>query len=134
MVKSKTHRAPVTDYDLHYVSSITIDPNLLDAADITEFEQVAVVDVVNGARLETYTIAGEPGSGEIKINRAAARLVNRGDTIVVISDATSNPDELSNYPPRVLHVNAHNEILTTDDEVGRLLRQTAVSAVATPVA
>jgi aspartate 1-decarboxylase len=85
MLKSKIHRATVTECDLHYVGSITIDPDLLEAADILEFEQVAVVDVDNGARLETYTIAGERGSGEMKVNGAAARLVNRGDTIIVIS-------------------------------------------------
>ena len=87
MLKSKIHRATVTDCDLHYVGSITIDPELLEAADIREFEQVAVVDVDNGARFETYTIAGERGSGEMKVNGAAARLVHRGDTIIVISYA-----------------------------------------------
>ena len=87
MLKSKIHRATVTDCDLHYVGSITIDPDLLEAADILEHEQVAVVDVDNGARFETYTIAGERGSGEMKVNGAAARLVHRGDTIIVISYA-----------------------------------------------
>ncbi len=85
MLKSKIHRATVTDSDLHYVGSITIDPNLLDAADILEHELVAVVDVDNGARFETYTIAGQRGSGEIKLNGAAARLAHRGDTIIIIS-------------------------------------------------
>src|SRR5206468_6144402 len=85
MLKSKIHRATVTDCDLHYVGSITIDPELLEAADIREFEQVAVVDVNNGARFETYTIAGSPGSGDMQVNGAAARLVHRGDTIIVIS-------------------------------------------------
>ena len=91
MLKSKIHRATVTDCDLHYVGSITIDPELLEAADIREFEQVAVVDVDNGARFETYTIAGERGSGEMKVNGAAARLVHRGDTIIVISYADLRP-------------------------------------------
>ena len=80
MLKSKIHRATVTDCDLHYVGSITIDPDLLEAADILEHEQVHVVDVDNGARFETYTIAGQRGSGDIKVNGAAARLVHRGDT------------------------------------------------------
>ena len=88
MLKSKIHRATVTDSDLHYVGSITVDPDLLEAADILEHEQVAVVDVDNGARFETYTIAGERGSGEMKVNGAAARLVHRGDTIIVISYAS----------------------------------------------
>ena len=91
MLKSKIHRATVTDCDLHYVGSITIDPDLLEAADILEHEQVHVVDVDNGARFETYTIAGERGSGEMKVNGAAARLVHRGDTIIVISYAPVRP-------------------------------------------
>jgi aspartate 1-decarboxylase len=121
MLKSKIHRATVTDCDLHYVGSITLDPDLLDAADIREFEQVAVVDVNNGARFETYTIAGERGSGDMKINGAAARLVHRGDTIIVISYAGYDPDDLEHYDPRVVHVGAHNEILTVNDEVATLL-------------
>ena len=91
MLKSKIHRATVTDCDLHYVGSITVDPDLLEAADILEHEQVHVVDVDNGARFETYTIAGERGSGEMKVNGAAARLVHRGDTIIVISYAPVRP-------------------------------------------
>ena len=121
MLKSKIHRATVTDCDLHYVGSITIDPDLLEAADIREFEQVAVVDVDNGARFETYTIAGEPGSGDMKVNGAAARLVHRGDTIIVISYAGYDPDDLEHYTPRVVHVGAQNEILTVDQEVATLL-------------
>ena len=87
MLKSKIHRATVTDCDLHYVGSITVDPELLEAADIMEHEQVHVVDIDNGARFETYTIPGERGSGDIKVNGAAARLVARGDTVIVISYA-----------------------------------------------
>ena len=121
MLKSKIHRATVTDCDLHYVGSITIDEDLLEAANVLEFEQVAVVDVDNGARFETYTIAGSRGSGEIKINGAAARLVQRGDTIIVISYAAYDPDELANYNPRVVHVGAHNEIHSIDREVATLL-------------
>jgi aspartate 1-decarboxylase len=121
MLKSKIHRATVTGSDLHYVGSITIDPDLLEGADMLEFEQVAVVDVDNGARFETYTIAGERGSGEITINGAAARLVHAGDRIIVISYAAYDPDELDNYRPRFVHVGAHNEILAVDDEVAILL-------------
>jgi aspartate 1-decarboxylase len=134
MLKSKIHRATVTDSDLHYVGSITIDPDLLDAADIMEFEQVAVVDVNNGARFETYTIAGERGSGDMKVNGAAARLVHRGDTIIVISYAGYDPDDLEHYKPCVVHVNAHNEILSVDQEVATLLRATNDSVVGTPAA
>ena len=128
MLKSKIHRASVTDCDLHYVGSITIDPELLEAADIREFEQVAVVDVDNGARFETYTIAGEPGSGDMKVNGAAARLVHRGDTIIVISYAIYDPDELENYNPRVVHVDTHNQIINVDREVATLLTAAPTAA------
>jgi aspartate 1-decarboxylase len=122
MLKSKIHRATVSDCDLHYVGSITIDPELLDAADILEHEQVCVVDVDNGARFETYTIAGEPGSGEMKVNGAAARLVHRGDTIIVISYAQYSTQEMEHYAPRVVHVEAQtNRILAIDHEVATLL-------------
>jgi aspartate 1-decarboxylase len=122
MLKSKIHRASVTDCDLHYVGSITIDPELLQAGDILEHEQVHVVDVDNGARFETYTIAGQRGSGEIKVNGAAARLVHRGDTIIVISYAQYSREEMEHYEPRVVHVQANtNRIITVDDEVATLL-------------
>jgi aspartate 1-decarboxylase len=134
MLKSKIHRATVTDCDLHYVGSITIDPDLLDAADVREFEQVAVVDLNNGARFETYTIAGERGSREMKINGAAARLVHRDDTIIVISYAAYDPDDLEHYKPRVVHVDAHNEILQVDQEVAALLGASSHSVVGAPAA
>jgi aspartate 1-decarboxylase len=121
MLKSKIHRATVTDSDLHYVGSITIDPNLLEAADIHEFEQVAVVDVNNGARFETYTIAGARGSGDMRVNGAAARLVHRGDTIIVISYGLYDPEDLDHYTPRVVHVNAENDITSRDAEVATLI-------------
>ena len=122
MLKSKIHRATVTDCDLHYVGSITIDPDLLEAADILEHEQVHVVDVDNGARFETYTIPGEPGSGEIKVNGAAARLVHDGDTIIVISYGQYDRAELHEYEPMVVHVEAGtNRILEVDHEVATLL-------------
>jgi aspartate 1-decarboxylase len=121
MLKSKIHRGTVTGSDLHYVGSITIDHDLLDAADIREHEQVHVVDVDNGARFETYTISGERGSGEICVNGAAARLVHTGDTIIVISYADYEEDELESYKPRVVHVNRDNEIVLTDATVKELL-------------
>ena len=121
MLKSKIHRATITGSDLHYVGSITIDQDLLDAADIREHEQVHVVDVDNGARFETYTISGERGSGEICINGAAARLVHTGDTIIVISYAEYDEEELDSYVPRVVHVNKDNEIVITDATVRELL-------------
>ena len=121
MLKSKIHRATVTGSDLHYVGSITIDQDLLDAADIREHEQVHVVDVDNGARFETYTIAGQRGAGEIKVNGAAARLVHTGDTVIVISYASYSDAELASYEPRVVHVDADNSIVTVDDAVAELL-------------
>lgn len=124
MLKSKIHRATVTGSDLHYVGSITIDADLLEAADILEHEQVHVVDIDNGARLETYTIAGARGSGEIKINGAAARLVHDGDTIIVISYAQYDEADLERYEPKVVHVKAKtNRIITVDDAVATLLTQ-----------
>jgi aspartate 1-decarboxylase len=104
MLKSKIHRAVVTDANLHYVGSVTIDPDLLDAADILEHEQVAVVDIDNGARLETYAIAGRRGSGDLCLNGAAARLVQAGDRVIVISYADYDDAETERYAPRVVHV------------------------------
>jgi len=122
MLKSKIHRATITGSDLHYVGSITIDPDLLDAADILEHEQVHVLDIDNGARFETYTIAGERGSGTMQINGAAARLVHQGDTIIVVSYASYDQAELQHYEPRVVHVQATtNRIITIDDAVATLL-------------
>jgi aspartate 1-decarboxylase len=108
MLKSKIHRAVVTDANLHYVGSITIDPDLLAAADILEHEQVAVVDVDNGARFETYAIAGRPGSGDMCLNGAAARLVSPGDRVIVISYADYDASELEHYEPVVVHVDTTN--------------------------
>ena len=121
MLKSKIHRATVTDCDLHYVGSITVDPELLEAADIREHEQVQVVDIDNGARFETYTIAGERGSGDLKVNGAAARLVHHGDTVILISYASYSEADLDAYEPRVVHVTRENEIVNVDAEVATLL-------------
>ncbi len=122
MLKSKIHRATITGCDLHYVGSITIDPDLLEAADILEHEQVHVLDIDNGARFETYTITGQRGSGTMQINGAAARLVHQGDTIIVVSYANYEQAELEQYEPRVVHVEANtNRIITIDDAVATLL-------------
>jgi len=111
MMKSKIHRATVTDANLHYVGSVTIDADLMAAADLVEFEQVAVVDVDNGARLETYVITGPAGGGDICLNGAAARLVAPGDKVIVISYADYEAAELAAYEPRIVHVDTANAIV-----------------------
>jgi aspartate 1-decarboxylase len=121
MLKSKIHRATVTECDLHYVGSITLDPDLLEAADVRAYEQVHVVDIDNGARFETYTIPGSRGSGEVVINGAAARLVHRGDTVIVISYAAYDEAELDRYEPCVVHVDRDNRIVDVDACVDTLV-------------
>lgn len=109
--KSKIHRATVTHADLHYVGSVTVDLDLLEAADILPGELVAIVDVTNGARLETYTIAGERGSGVIGINGAAAHLMHVDDLVILITYAQMSTEEAKVYLPRVVHVDQDNRIL-----------------------
>ena len=111
MLKSKIHRATVTGSDLNYVGSITMDADLLEAADIREHELVHVLDIDNGNRFETYTIAGARGSGEVQVNGAAARLVHTGDKVIVVSYAEYEEAELESYEPRVVHVDAANAIV-----------------------
>ncbi len=108
--KSKIHRATVTDANIDYVGSITVDRDLMVAADLHEWEQVAVVDVTNGARLETYVIEGEAGGGAICLNGAAAHLIHPGDTVIVISYADYDDAELvaAGYHPRIVHVDTAN--------------------------
>lgn len=110
MVVGKIHRATVTQADVNYVGSITIDSKLLEAADIYPGQKVDVVDVNNGARLSTYTIPGEPGSGEIKINGAAAKLVNPGDLVIIIAYALVPEAEARDTKPSVVHVDERNQI------------------------
>ena len=108
MLKSKIHRATVTHADLHYVGSITIDSELMDAADLLPGEQVTVADVTNGARLETYVIEGERGSGVLGINGAAAHLIHIGDLVIVISYASLPDAEAKAYEPKVVFVDEAN--------------------------
>jgi len=121
MLKSKIHRATVTDCDLHYVGSITIDADLLEQANILEHELVHVLDIDNGARFETYTIAGARGSGMMQVNGAAARLVAKGDKIIVVTYATYDEAELADYEPVVVHVDDDNRPVSVDNEVAMLL-------------
>lgn len=108
MMKSKIHRATVTDANLNYVGSITIDTDLLEAADIRPYEQVAVVNINNGERFETYAIEGAPGSGDMCLNGAAARLAQPGDLIIVITYAQYDEAELEGFEPTVVHVDEAN--------------------------
>jgi aspartate 1-decarboxylase len=111
MMKSKIHRATVTQADLDYVGSVTIDSALMEAADLIEGEQVAIVDVTNGARLETYAIAGEPGSGIIGINGAAAHLVRPGDLVIIISYAAMDDAQARAFRAKIVHVDENNRII-----------------------
>ena len=110
-LKSKIHRAVVTQAALDYVGSITVDEDLMDACGIIEYEKVQVADVDNGNRLETYVIAGERGSGVICLNGAAARLVNMGDKIIIMSYAQMTPEEFKENPPKVVFVDEENNIV-----------------------
>jgi aspartate 1-decarboxylase len=112
MMKSKIHRATVTGAELDYVGSISLDPELMRLADIREYEQVAVLDIDNGARFETYAILGVPG--EVCLNGAAARLVHRGDKVIVLTYADYEASELEDFSPTVVFVDASNRPVDRD--------------------
>ncbi|MFL6728246.1 MAG: aspartate 1-decarboxylase [Sphingomicrobium sp.] len=116
MMKSKIHRATVTQADLHYVGSVTLDAALMEAADLLEGEQVAIVDITNGARIETYVIPGPRGSGIIGINGAAAHLVHAGDLVIIMSYAVLDDVEARALKPLVLHVDAQNRVLKVGND------------------
>ena len=118
MLHSKIHRATVTQADLHYVGSLTIDRDLMDAADLLPGQQVDVVDVDNGNRLTTYAIEGERGSGILCINGAAARLISPGDTVIVIAYAAMDDAEARSFEPQVVFVDKHNHIVQIDHDAG----------------
>lgn len=122
MLKGKIHRATVTQAEVDYIGSITIDQQLMDAAGILEYEKVQVADVETGSRLETYVISGEPGSGVICLNGAAAHLVTPGDKVIIMCYAQMTPEEARENQPRVVFVNEHNKIarLTRYECHGRL--------------
>jgi len=126
VLNAKIHRATVTDANLHYVGSITIDRDLMDAADLLEFEQVAVVDVTNGARLETYVIEGPRGSGVVCMNGAAAHLISKGDLVIIIAYVDLERSELGDHRPTIVHVDARNRIV--DEEESALAAASANDA------
>lgn len=111
VLKSKIHRATITQADLHYVGSITIDEDLVKAAGLVEGEKVQVVDITNGARIETYVITGAPGKGHICINGAAAHLVNPGDLVIIMAYVLASESELADYEPSIVHVDADNRVV-----------------------
>lgn len=120
MMIGKIHRATVTQADLHYVGSITIDADLLDAADLYPGQQVDVVDVTNGARLTTYVIPGERGGRQVSINGAAAHLVHPGDTVIVIAYGMLSDADARTYSPAVVFVDTENRIVELDDDPGQV--------------
>ena len=122
MLKGKIHRATVRQAELDYVGSITVDPELMEAAGILEYEKVVIVDINNGSRFETYTIAGEPGSGMICLHGAAARCVSQGDKIIIMCYAEMTPKEAEEHKPKVVFVDDNNKItrLTSYEKHGRL--------------
>ena len=117
MMKSKIHRATVTQADLDYVGSVTIDADLLDAAELLEGEQVAIVDNTNGARIETYVIPGPRGTGVIGINGAAAHLIQPGDMVIIMSYAVMDEAEARALTPIVVHVDEHNRVVKLGNDV-----------------
>ncbi len=128
MMISKIHRATITDADLHYVGSITVDEDLLAAADLLPGPQVAVVDVTNGSRLTTYVLPGEAGSGELCINGAAAHLVHKGDIVILMAYGMMSTEEARTYSPRVVFVDEANAPIDISDEPGRVPDTTAGQA------
>ena len=111
LLNSKIHRAVVTEANLDYIGSISIDENLMDAASIVEWEKVQVLDITNGSRLETYAIKAPRGSGEICINGAAAHLINSGDLVILCTYVILNGEEVKEHMPKIVHVNSDNEIV-----------------------
>jgi aspartate 1-decarboxylase len=126
MMKSKIHRATVTAADLDYIGSVTIDANLMREADILIDEQVHVWDLENGARWVTYAIEGEPGSGAIEINGAAAHLTKAGNKIIIASFATYDEAELADYAPRVVHVDERNRVVDIGEDSSVLISDPAI--------
>lgn len=129
MIHGKIHRVTITGADLHYVGSITVDENLLDAADIVPGQKVDVVDVNNGSRLSTYTIAGERGSGIIQLNGAAAHLVNVGDIAIIMAYSQVPESRVRTWQPHVVFVDEHNRIVEQGSNPGAVPEQHPAAAV-----
>ena len=111
MLKGKIHRATVTEADLNYKGSLTLDENLMEAAGLKEFEKIQVLDITNGSRLETYIIKGKRGMGEVCINGAAAHLVKKGDLVIIVAYCQLTEDELSDHKPKIINVDSKNKVI-----------------------
>ena len=116
MLKGKIHRATVTEADLNYIGSLTLDEDLMDAAGFREYEKIQVLDITNGNRIETYVICGERGSGQICVNGAAAHLIHAGDLVIIVSYCSINDSEIQNHKPTIVYVDGENQIILKTTE------------------
>ena len=116
MLKGKIHRATVTEADLNYIGSLTLDEDLMDAAGFREYEKIQVLDITNGNRIETYIISGVRGSGKVCINGAAAHLIHKDDLVIIVSYCQLNNAEAQNHTPRIVNVNTENQIIFKSNE------------------
>ena len=116
MLKGKIHRATVTEADLNYTGSLTLDEDLMDAAGLKEYEKIQVLDITNGNRIETYIIRGERNSGQVCVNGAAAHLIHSGDLVIIISYCQLSIEESKNHHPQIIYVDAYNKILSKSKE------------------
>ena len=110
MLKGKIHRAKVTEADLNYIGSLTLDEDLMDAAGLREYEKIGVLDITNGNRIETYIIRGEKGSGQVCINGTAAHLISKGDLVIIVAYCQPNETEAQIHKPKIVHVNSENQV------------------------
>ena len=116
MLKGKIHRATVTEADLDYIGSLTLDEDLMDAVGLNEYEKIHVLDITNGSRIETYIIRGKRGSGQVCINGAAAHLIHEGDLVIIVSYCQLSDAESMNHHPKIIYVDSNNRILSTSTE------------------
>ena len=116
MLKGKIHRATVTEADLNYVGSLTLDKDLIDAAGFREYEKIHVLDITNGNRIDTYIICGERGSGKVCINGAAAHLIHKDDLVIIVSYCQLDETEAQNHSPQIVHVNGENKVVFKSNE------------------
>ena len=116
MLKGKIHRATVTEADLNYVGSLTLDEDLIDAAGFREYEKIHVLDITNGNRIDTYIIRGERGSGKVCINGAAAHLIHKGDLVIIVSYCQLDELEVQDHIPKIVHVNSENKVVYKSNE------------------